>query len=213
MLPNIYQEKFKASLSNEEINNLFISYHSGSEEAFGLLIEHNLRLVLFTINKYFSGMFYDIDELFSIGKLGLIKAIKTYDYKSKIVFNTYAITCIQNELRSFFRKLSHIKERPFLDDDNNYNLYSSSVNIEEEYLEEERKIYIEKAIDSLNEVDKEIIILRFLNNVGQIELARKYGMGQSWISRRTEAILYKIRENLRYYGYFDGKVLRKKNKK
>ena len=92
------------SVSNNEIIDLFQSYHDGDSKARDKIISHNARLVIYEITKRFSNTGYDIDELFSVGIIGLIKATDSFDLSKNILFATYASRCIDNEILMFIRK-------------------------------------------------------------------------------------------------------------
>ena len=103
-------------LSKEEMNELFLRYQSGDKKAKEKLIEGNLKLVLSILKKYNNGK-HNIDDLFQVGVVGLIKAIDNFDLSYNLMFSTYAVTLIMGEVRRYirdntpFRVSRSVKER------------------------------------------------------------------------------------------------------
>ena len=181
----------------------------GFEEARSLLIERNLRLVAFIARRYEnSGV--GIEDLISIGTLGLIKAVGTFRSDKNIKLATYASRCIENEILMYLRKISgrqevSIDEPLNTDWDGNELLLSDVLGSDEapvshELEEAEEKVALHRAVARLEERERFIIELRFgLNGrkeMTQNEVAELLGISQSYISRLEKRILKKLRTAL-----------------
>lgn len=197
-------------LSHEEEENLMLRLRSEPELVRKTLIEHNLRLVVY-IAKKFESSGVGIEDLVSIGTIGLIKAINTFDPLKKIKLATYASRCIENEMLMHLRKISNIRtevsiEEPLNTDwDGNELLLSDilgtdndiiSRNIEEET---DRKL-LHDAINKLSYREQNIMKLRFgLTSHGQKtqkEVADMLGISQSYISRLEKKILERLKKEI-----------------
>ncbi|MBQ8381627.1 MAG: RNA polymerase sporulation sigma factor SigK [Clostridia bacterium] len=177
-----------------------------SPEARDRLIERNLRLVVF-IAKKFENTGVGIEDLISIGTIGLIKAVNTFRTDRQIKLATYASRCIENEILMYLRKTSGQKELSIdeplhIDWDGNELLLSDVLSDEEdsvsraiEYEEDRRTIYI--ALSHLSPREREIIELRFGLRGGreltQKEVAARLGISQSYISRLEKKIIARLR--------------------
>ncbi|MBR6523370.1 MAG: RNA polymerase sporulation sigma factor SigE [Clostridia bacterium] len=197
-------------LSREEEENLMLRLNSEPELVRKTLIEHNLRLVVY-IAKKFESSGVGVEDLVSIGTIGLIKAINTFDPMKKIKLATYASRCIENEMLMHLRKISNIRtevsiEEPLNTDwDGNELLLSDilgtdndiiSRNIEEET---DRKL-LHAAISKLSGREQNIMKLRFgLTKHGQKtqkEVADMLGISQSYISRLEKKILERLKKEI-----------------
>lgn len=182
---------------------------SGAEEARSLLIERNLRLVAFIARRYEnSGV--GIEDLISIGTLGLIKAVGTFHSDRGIKLATYASRCIENEILMYLRKISgrqevSIDEPLNTDWDGNELLLSDILGSDEEPVshsleEAEEKLALHRAVARLSDREQLIVELRFgLNGrreMTQTEVAELLGISQSYISRLEKKILRKLRTAL-----------------
>ena len=182
---------------------------SGAEEARSLLIERNLRLVAFIARRYEnSGV--GIEDLISIGTLGLIKAVGTFHSDRGIKLATYASRCIENEILMYLRKISgrqevSIDEPLNTDWDGNELLLSDILGRDEEPVshsleEAEEKLALHRAVARLSDREQLIVELRFgLNGrreMTQTEVAELLGISQSYISRLEKKILRKLRTAL-----------------
>ena len=177
----------------------------------GTLVEHNLRLVVY-IAKRFENVATDIEDLISIGTIGLIKAVNTYRADKNIKLATYASRCIENEILMYIRKnigqraeLS-IEEPLNTDWDGNELLLSDILGSDEDQVyrdmekEEERRA-VRAAITELSEREREIIVLRFGLNKSEKELTQKevadlLGISQSYISRLEKKIMEKLKKDI-----------------
>lgn len=173
-----------------------------------LLIEHNLRLVVY-ISKKFENTGIGIEDLVSIGTIGLIKAINSFNSDKNIKLATYASRCIENEILMYIRKNSNTRADISIDEpinvdwDGNELLLSDilsadsdNVNTNIELREEKRLIL--KAVSSLSEREAEIVRLRFgLTADGeektQKEIADKLGISQSYISRIEKKVMDRLK--------------------
>ena len=194
-------------LKKEEEEELVLKCNNGDINARNKLIEHNLRLVVFLSKKYDNTM-YDLEDLVSIGTIGLIKAIKTYKLDKNIKLATYASRCIDNEILMFLRKnkkrMSEVSFEDSINFDNEGNelhiedVYGTEENIVEKSLEEkDNKILLEREIEKLNDRDKNIIATRYglfgKKELTQKELADKLSISQSYISRIEKKVIKKLK--------------------
>ena len=194
-------------LSKNEENSLVIKSNNGSIEARNKLIEHNLRLVVFLSKKYDNTM-YDLEDLVSIGTIGLIKAIKTYKLDKNIKLATYASRCIDNEILMFLRKNKKRMSEVSFEDSINFDNEGNELHIEDVYGTEDdiiektienkdNKKLLEKEVKNLNERDKNIIIERYglfgKKELTQKQLADKLSISQSYISRIEKKVIKKLK--------------------
>lgn len=199
-----------APLSKEKEESILSEIQNGNEENKELLVIHNLRLVVY-IAKKFECPSATTEDLVSIGTIGLMKAVNTFDYSKNIKLATYASRCIENEILMYLRKASNSKiELSFDDplstdwDGNELTLRdvlgtdANEISEDIEYQDEQR--LLRKIVSSLPEKEKNIMTQRFgLNNnkvLTQKQLADKLGISQSYISRLEKRILTKIRKEL-----------------
>ena len=182
----------------------------GNASAKNKLIEHNLRLVVY-IAKKFDNTGIDMEDLISIGAIGLIKAVKTYKFDKKIKLATYASRCIENEILMYLRKTNKEKaevsfEEPLKLDAEGNELLLSDILFDEDYsvaknLEQDAdKQILWKSINKLCPREQKIMKLRFglngENELTQKEVADLLGISQSYISRIEKKILAKIKHEL-----------------
>ena len=197
-------------LSNEEEILQVSLFREGSIEARNILIEHNLRLVVY-VAKRFENDIYNLEDLISIGTLGLIKGINTYKTDKNIKLATYASRCIENEILMYLRKKQRQKTEVSLDEplnkdyDGNELLLSDVISEEPTHLIdeinfEEDKKSLQECLQELKPREKEILEMRFgLNDneeLTQKEVADFLGISQSYISRLEKKILQKLKIGL-----------------
>ena len=190
-------DKLPPPLEREEELDYLIRFQQGDLEARNKLIEHNLRLVVFLAKRY-ENTTYDIEDLVSIGSIGLIKGINTYKIDKNIKLATYASRCIGNEILMFLRKNKRKKSEVSLEEALNYDSEGNELHLEDvlgtdaelvpnEYEKKVDKELLSKEIEALSPRDKEIMTLRYgLNNTleyTQKEVAEMLGISQSYISR------------------------------
>ncbi|NLK39845.1 MAG: RNA polymerase sporulation sigma factor SigK [Clostridiales bacterium] len=190
-------QSFPPPLSAAKEREYFIRLQEGDEEARGELIEHNLRLVAHIVRKYYS-THKNQEDLISIGSIGLIKAIDSFDFENGTRFATYAAKCIQNEILMFFRsqrKLAcevSINETIDVDRDGNPLTYIDIICCEDTIAEDiDKKIHTAKALELIRmrlcSRERQIITLRYgLGNIPpqtQREVAQRLGISRSYVSR------------------------------
>lgn len=183
---------------------------NGDKNARGILIEHNLRLVSHIVKKYYSKT-NDTDDLISIGTIGLIKAIDSFDYTKNVRLATYASRCIENEVLMHFRsqkKLSgdlHLSDAIETDKDGNpltiEDTLASPVDMAEELEKKTRWQAVAKYIENMDdEREREIIILRYgLRNtkpLTQREVAERLNISRSYVSRIEKKVLRDIKNSV-----------------
>ena len=199
-----------APLCSEEENEQLILFRAGSIEARNVLIEHNLRLVVYVAKRYENDI-YNLEDLISIGTLGLIKGINTFKSDKNIKLATYASRCIENEILMYLRKKQRQKAEVSLDEplnkdyDGNELLLSDvlsdepTILVDEINLEEDKTLLME-CVKELKPREKEILEMRFgLNGneeLTQKEVADFLGISQSYISRLEKKILEKLKVGL-----------------
>ena len=182
------------------------------KEAKSLLIEHNLRLVVY-IAKKFDNTGVGVEDLISIGTIGLIKAINSYDKDKNIKLATYASRCIENEILMYLRRNSKIKAEVSIDEplnvdwDGNELLLSDIIGTDEDIIYRDIETEVEckmlkKAINQLPERERIIVDLRFgLSSEDgeektQKEVADMLGISQSYISRLEKKIMRQLRKEM-----------------
>ena len=201
-------DKLPPPLSKEDELKYLVRAKAGDEEARNILIEHNLRLVVFLAKKY-ENTTYDIEDLVSIGSIGLIKGINTYKIDKNIKLATYASRCISNEILMFLRKNKRKRAEVSLEDALNYDAEGNELHLEDilgtdenlvpnEYEKQVDKEVLAKEIEGLPDRDKEIMTLRYgLNNTKeytQKEVAVMLGISQSYISRIEKKVIRKLKQ-------------------
>ena len=200
-------DKLPPPLSKEEELNYVIRAREGDENAKNILIEHNLRLVVFLAKKY-ENTGYELDDLVSIGSIGLIKGINTYKPDKNIKLATYASRCIDNEILMFLRKNKKRKTEISFEDALNYDNEGNELHLEDilgteddlvskEYEDKVDKLALQKEINKLKPRDKQIMVMRYgLNNTKeytQKEVAELLGISQSYISRIEKKVIKNLK--------------------
>ena len=200
-------DKLPGPLSKEEEYELVKRNMEGDVSAKNKLIEHNLRLVVFLSKKY-ENTGVDLEDLVSIGSIGLIKGINTYKLDKNIKLATYASRCIDNEILMYLRKNKRRKTEVSFEDNLSYDSEGNELHLEDilgtEYdivtkgLETETNINIlSKELDKLNKRDRQIIVLRYgLENneeMTQKDVATFLGISQSYISRIEKKVLKRLK--------------------
>lgn len=193
----------------EVISDLGTEYDT---KAKSMLIEHNLRLVVY-IAKKFDNTGVGVEDLISIGTIGLIKAINSFDINKNIKLATYASRCIENEILMYLRRNNKTRMEVSIDEplnvdwDGNELLLSDILGTDEDIIyrnleeEAEKKILL-KAVDKLNERERTIIELRFGlgnpegNEMTQKEVADLLGISQSYISRLEKKIIKYLKKEI-----------------
>lgn len=194
-------------LKKDEEEALVLKAQNGDLVARNKLIEHNIRLVVFLAKKYDNTM-YDLEDLVSIGTIGLIKGVKTYKLDKNIKLATYASRCIDNEILMFLRKNKKRKIEISFEDSINQDGDGNELHLEDvlgtedNIVEKEYENVVDKEIltneiEKLSGRDKEILTLRYgLNNTEeytQKEVADMLGISQSYISRIEKKAIKKLK--------------------
>ena len=189
----------------------FIARLPYDEEARQILIERNLRLVVY-IAQRFENTGINIEDLISIGTIGLIKAVSTFCAEKNIKLATYASRCIENEILMYIRKNSSrfgdvsIDEPLNRDSDGNELLLSDILSSDEdsavdEIMKKEEIAIIHRAVNALDPRDRQIIVLRYgldgYDEMTQKEVADRLGISQSYISRLEKKIIAKLKEEIK----------------
>lgn len=201
--------------SKKEAEMIALLGTEGEKAARSVLIEHNLRLVVY-IAKKFDNTAVGVEDLISIGTIGLIKAINTFNPEKNIKLATYASRCIENEILMYLRRSSKTKAEVSIDEplnvdwDGNELLLSDILGTEEDTIykdmetEAERKVLI-RAIGKLSDRERTIVMMRFgLNEPDgkektQKEVADLLGISQSYISRLEKKIMQRLRREIVRY--------------
>ena len=207
-------EALPMPLEPDEEQILIEEMQKGNEQAKEKLIEHNLRLVVY-IAKRFENKGVDLEDLISVGAIGLIKAVQTYDFDKKIKLATYASRCIENEILMQLRKTTKQKLEVSLDEplnfdsDGNELLLSDVLSSEEDSVSKNLDMSVEKqilwnSISKLGRREQDIMKLRFglggYEEKTQKEVADMLGISQSYISRIEKKILVKMRAEIQKAG-------------
>jgi RNA polymerase sporulation-specific sigma factor len=193
-------------LDKEEELTCILKAKQGDLESRNKLIEHNLRLVVFLAKKYESTG-YDLEDLVSIGSIGLIKGIETYKPDKNIKLATYASRCIANEILMYIRKNKKRKTEVSLEDSLTFDAEGNELHLEDilgtveniifnEFSRKTDKEVLNAELVKLNEREKLIMTLRYgLNNTDeytQKEVAEMLGISQSYISRIEKKIIKRL---------------------
>lgn len=197
-------------LSKKEEDDLVSKLDRGEEKVRSTLIERNLRLVVYIARK-FENTGVNVEDLVSVGTIGLIKAVNTFDPSKKIKLATYASRCIENEILMYLRRNSKVKaeisfyEPLNIDWDGNELLLSDILGTDNDVVynlieDEVDKQLLMVAMKKLNDREKEIVNLRFgLNGQGektQKEVADMLGISQSYISRLEKRIIKRLKKEI-----------------
>lgn len=198
-------------LSKEEEIKYLMEASNGSEEAKNKLIEHNLRLVVYLSKKY-ENTKIDLEDLVSIGTIGLIKGINTYKMDKNIKLATYASRCIDNEILMYLRKNKKRNADVSLEESLSFDSEGNELHLEDilgtdkdlvtkELEDNDLKLTLLKEINRLPERDKKIMMLRYglfgEKEITQKELAQKLNISQSYISRIEKKVIKRIKETIK----------------
>ena len=199
-------------LSKEKEDFYLGLLEDGDQSAKDILIEHNLRLVVFLSKKY-ENTGVDLEDLVSIGTIGLIKGINTFSRNKNIKLATYASRCIDNEILMHLRKTKKIKTEVSIDASLSYDSEGNELHLEDilgtdkdivtKGIEEEtdRKLMINEVM-RLSPRDRDIIILRYglmgQQELTQKEVAEKLGISQSYISRIEKKVIKRLKMLVNY---------------
>lgn len=200
-------DKLPEPLSKEEEIIYVTKTMDGDEEARNKLIEHNLRLVVFLAKKY-ENTGVDLEDLVSIGTIGLIKGVNTYKLDKNIKLATYASRCIDNEILMFLRKNKKRRGEVSFEDNLSFDAEGNELRLEDilgteadivtKGIEEEtdKKLFYQE-INKLNTRDKQIMILRYglfgCEEMTQKDVAKVLDISQSYISRIEKKVIRKLK--------------------
>ena len=197
-------------LEREEEEKAIVAMENGDESAKRLLTEHNLRLVVY-ISRRFENTGINLEDLISIGTIGLIKAINTFRSDKNIKLATYASRCIENEILMYLRKISNQRSEVSFDEplntdwDGNELLLSDVLGTDDDEVcrpleDDADRQMLMNAVNTLAERERSIITLRFGLNGGseytQKEVADMMGISQSYISRLEKRIIIRLRREI-----------------
>lgn len=197
-------------LKGEAERSALVALEQGDESARQRLVEHNLRLVVY-IARRFENVGTNLEDLISIGTIGLMKAVSTYRLDKNIRLATYASRCIENEILMHIRKISGMKAEISLDEpinldcDGNELLLSDILGTDGDEiarpLEDDVDLCVlRQALKELPSREREIVLMRFglegRKELTQKEVAEKMGISQSYISRLEKRIMGKLRKEM-----------------
>lgn len=207
-------DKLPAPLKNDEEMELLKRLMNKDSEAKNILIERNLRLVVY-ISRKFENTGIDVEDLISIGTIGLIKAVNTFKSNKNIKLATYASRCIENEILMYLRKNNKKKAEVSFDEPLNTDLDGNELLLSDVLGTENDEIYkiieeeIDKnllfmALDKLSDREKQIMELRFGlttrgNEKTQKEVASILGISQSYISRLEKKIISRLKKEMKKF--------------
>lgn len=197
-------------LKGQEEQQMLEGLERGDESAKQKLIEHNLRLVVY-IARRFENTGINLEDLISIGTIGLIKAINTYRRDRNIKLATYASRCIENEILMYIRKTANQKTEVSLDEpinmdyDGNELLLSDILGTDEDQITRPMEddvdlCVLRQALNDLPQREREIVVLRYglygCKELTQKEVAMRMGISQSYISRLEKRIMLRLRKEV-----------------
>ena len=197
-------------LSKEDEEKYLLLFQNGDINAKNKLIEHNLRLVVYLSKKY-ENTKIDLEDLVSIGTIGLIKGINTYKMNKNIKLATYASRCIDNEILMYLRKNKKRARDVSLEDSLSYDAEGNELKLEDilgtepdivtkQLEDDDLKRILLNEINKLPTRDKEIMKLRYglfgTKEITQKELAEKLNISQSYISRIEKKVIKKIKDKV-----------------
>ena len=207
LLGYLKSQSFPTPLNDEEEKEMLERLSKGDKEARRILIEHNLRLIAHIVKKY-ENNHYTSDDLISIGTIGLIKAVDTYDNTKQNKLTTYAARCIENEilmhLRSNKKTLNDISLQDPIGYDKDGNEISlvdvidaeTTVDVTDMLYKKEQYQKLYEYIDTLEDKEKEIIIMRYgLNNqqpLTQRQIAKEKNISRSYVSKLEKRAFVKL---------------------
>lgn len=197
-------------LSKDEELAALIALEDGDEEARNTLIEHNLRLVVYIAKRYETNPIF-MEDLISIGSIGLIKAVNTFKRDKNIKLVTYASRCIENEILMYLRKKSRRKVEVSFDEplnvdyDGNELLLSDILGTDDdlvtkEFERNENKRELMDAMKCLKERERQILQMRYgieHEELTQKDIASRLGISQSYISRLEKRIIHKLKNQMK----------------
>lgn len=213
----------------EELYYHFEKMHAGDLQARKEIIERNIRFVIMEVNSKFSNVpNLDVEELFCVGVIGLIKSVDTFDISKEFRFATYAVKCIDNEILMFLRKSKKHMHDDYLGRPLNVDLEGSELTVQDiifddnadfalDYEKRESYAIIRRIVSELPERDKDVIMwyFGFLDGrpLTQKEIAELLGISQSYVCRMVTKILKKIEIKLQLEGIVEKRTKVKEKSK
>lgn len=202
--------KLPRNLNNSEIKEYFIKYSNGDKEARDALILHNLKLVLYRIHTRFNDFPFDMEEMFSIGVIGLINSIDTFDIEKETTFSVYAVKCIDNAILMYARKetkqlgVDRLDQPLAIDKDGKEltieeTLCDDSVDLIEDYETKDQIRILKILMNDLSDKELEILHLYFADRYTQQEIANQYHISRSAISAKINRITEKLANGFEHY--------------
>jgi len=203
-------EQLPIPLAPDEEQEVLRLLGEGDESVKSTLIERNIRLVVYIARK-FDNTGVDIEDLISVGTIGLIKAVNSFDVAKNIKLATYASRCIENEILMHLRRIVRIKSEVSLDEplnvdwEGNELLMSDILGTEPDLVSKDIESSVEKqllwnALSKLSKREKQIMHMRFgldnSNEKTQKEVADIFGISQSYISRLEKKIIFRLRKEI-----------------
>ena len=198
----------KGGLSNKQTKEYFQKYHNGDLEAREKLILYNIKLVMYRVNGRFNSFPFSADELFSVGIIGLIKGVDTFDLEKGYAFSSYAIRCIDNEILMFSRKEYKHLDFDSLDRTISYGkddkqlkvedvILDDTVDLIKDYEKKEQIKFLYTKLEELKEEDLQLLNLYFWDRFTQEEIANQQHASRSTISKKIKGIVKNLAEEFK----------------
>ena len=214
----MYDETYLEPLSNDEIIKYFKEYRNGNREAGDIIAMHNFKLVNYVVNTHFELDLINKDDLYSVGRIGLVKAINTYDLDKNVNFSTYATKCIKIELMNYYRRRKpitiSIEDLLFKDESvEESSIFTIEDNFTSNFINKE---YVQYLLNTLTNEERDIIEMHFgfgsyNKPIGQIEIAKKYNVSRQSMSKKINNILEDLKHCSENEEYAKIRKLRKNN--
>ena len=200
------EDKLPAPLSIEQLNQLFDEMHKGNMKARNEIITRNIRIVINHVLNNFKDSLYEKSELVSIGLVALIKAVDTYDNNRNVIFYSYALKCIRNEILSYIRKNKKLSSNISLDsyfyDNGNdkkvpyiNSLISDFDNVENIAINNELNKLLSQKINELDDIEKEVLNLYYNLDYTQRQIGEILNVSYSTINNMLKRILKKLKKS------------------
>lgn len=200
------EDKLPDPLSIEQLNQLFDEMHKGNMKARNEIITRNIRIVINHVLNNFKDSLYEKSELVSIGLVALIKAVDTYDNNRNVIFYSYALKCIRNEILSYIRKNKKLSSNISLDsyfyDNGNdkkvpyiNSLISDFDNVENIAINNELNRLLSQKINELDDIEKEVLNLYYNLDYTQRQIGEILNVSYSTINNMLKRILKKLKKS------------------
>ncbi len=200
------EDKLPDRLSIEQLNQLFDEMHKGNMKARNEIITRNIRIVINHVLNNFKDNLYEKSELVSIGLVALIKAVDTYDNNRNVIFYSYALKCIRNEILSYIRKNKKLSSNISLDsyfyDNGNdkkipyiNSLISDFDNVENIAINNELNRLLSQKINELDDIEKEVLNLYYNLDYTQRQIGEILNVSYSTINNMLKRILKKLKKS------------------